>query len=213
MLSVSSKRSESETGTKTRRRNEALMSAIRDAVRAELAEHSYAELTFEGVARRARTSKPVLYRRYRTRAHMVVDALPNLQWESNEPDAGASESLREDLLTLFSAIVNNFVAIGVDNYRRLVAEADDELLALLHTQVIGLAERTVYPALDRARERGEIGTRAIPRLAAMSIGFLLRDRLLFTRPDVDRDTIAEILDTVYLPLITTISKPQRARPE
>lgn len=192
---------------KTRRRNEALMSAIRDAVRAELVEHGYADLTFEGVARRAKTSKPVLYRRYRTRAHMVVDALPNLRWEPDQIDLTASESLRDDLLKLFCAIADNFVAIGVDNYRRLVAEADDELLDLLHTQIIGLAERTVYPVLARARERGEIGGQEIARLPALSIGFLLRDLLVFTRVEVGRDAIAEILDTVYLPLIRTVSTP------
>ena len=191
---------------KTRRRNDALMTAIRDAVRAELTEHGYADLTFEGVARRAKTSKPVLYRRYRTRAHMVVDALPNLRWEPDDLVIDATESLRENLLTLFAAIVDNFVAIGVDNYRRLVADADDDLLDLLHAQIIGLAERTVYPALARARERDEIGPREISRLPAMSIGYLLRDRLLFTRAEVGRDAIAEILDTVYLPLISTVSR-------
>ncbi|KRD06954.1 TetR family transcriptional regulator [Mycobacterium sp. Root265] len=191
---------------KTRRRNDALMTAIRDAVRAELTEHGYAALTFEGVARRAKTSKPVLYRRYRTRAHMVVDALPNLRWEPDDLVFDATESLRENLLTLFAAIVDNFVAIGVDNYRRLVADADDDLLDLLHAQIIGLAERTVYPALARARERDEIGPREISRLPAMSIGYLLRDRLLFTRAEVGRDAIAEILDTVYLPLISTVSR-------
>lgn len=181
------------------------MTAIRDAVRAELSAHSYPDVTFEGVARRAKTSKPVLYRRYRSRAHMVIDALPNLQWEPDEDDLTSSESLRDNLLTLFSAVVDNFLVVGVDNYRSLIAEADDELLDLLHAQIIGLTERTVYPALERARERGEIGTRPIPRLAAMTVGLLLRDRLVFTRADVDRDTIAEILDTVYLPLITAVS--------
>lgn len=187
------------------------MSAIREAVNAELAEHRYAGVTFEGVARRAHTSKPVLYRRYRSRAHMVIDALPNLRWEPDETHLDSSESLRDNLLTLFGAVVDNFLAVGVDNYRSLIAEADDDLLGLLNTQVIGLTERTVYPALDRARERGEIGTRPIPRQAAMAIGLLLRDRLVFTRDDVDSDTVAEILDAVYLPLITAVSTPPPPR--
>lgn len=53
---------------------------------------------------------------------------------------------------------------------------------------------------------------AAARLPAMSIGFLLRDQLVFTRTDVGRDAIAEILDTVYLPLIDTLSRSQTARP-
>jgi AcrR family transcriptional regulator len=188
-----------------RRRDDVLMEAIRKATRAELADFGYAGVTYEGVARRVRTSKPVLYRRYPSRAHMVVDALPNLRLQPDDDSIASSQSLREDLLALFSAVVENFLAIGIDNYRSLIGDADDDLFNVLDAQVTGLAERTVYPALARARERGEIGPYDIPRRAATSIGALLRDEMVFARADVDTDTIAELLDTVYLPLIATVS--------
>jgi AcrR family transcriptional regulator len=189
------------------------MAAIRDATRAELADFGYAGVTYEGVARRVRTSKPVLYRRYRSRAHMVVDALPNLNWQPDDDAIAASQSLREELLALFGAVVDNFMAIGIDNYRSLIADADADLFNFLDAQVTGLAERTIYPALARARERGEIGPHEISRRAATSIGVLLRDEMVFARNDVGPDTIAEMLDTVYLPLIKTLSEqpPARAR--
>jgi AcrR family transcriptional regulator len=188
-----------------RRRDDVLMAAIREATRAELADFGYAGVTYEGVARRVKTSKPVLYRRYPSRAHMVIDALPNLRLAPDDAITPA-ETLREDLLTLFRAVVANFRAIGVDNYRSLIADADDDLFNFLDAQVTGLAERTVYPALARARERGEIGPHEIPRRAASSIGILMRDEMVFTRNDVGADTIAEILDTIYLPLIKTLSE-------
>jgi len=188
-----------------RRRDEVLMEAIREATRAELAEFGYAGVTYEGVARRVRTSKPVLYRRYPSRAHMVVDALPNLRWQPDDDGIAPSNSLREDLLGLFGTVVDNFLAIGIDNYRSLIGDADHDLFNFLDAQVTGLAERTVYPALARARERGEIGPREIPRRAATSIGALLRDEMVFARNDIGADTIAELLDTVYLPLIRTVS--------
>lgn len=191
------------------------MAAIREATRAELADFGYAGVTYEGVARRAQTSKPVLYRRYRSRAHMVVDALPNLHWQPDDDAIAASESLREDLLTLFGAVADNFIAIGIDNYRSLVADADDDLFNFLDAQVTGLAERTIYPALARAREREEIGPHEIPRRAATSIGSLLRDEMVFARNEVGPDTIAELLDTVYLPLIRAVSgqPTQRLSPQ
>jgi AcrR family transcriptional regulator len=194
----------SAAGT-VRRRDHVLMTAIRDATRAELADFGYAGVTYEGVARRVRTSKPVLYRRYPSRAHMVVDALPNLSWQPDEDAIAASQSLREDLLTLFGAVVDNFMAIGIDNYRSLIADADDDLFSFLDAQVTGLADRTIYPALARARERGEIGPHEIPRRAATSIGALLRDEMVFARNDIGADTIADLLDNVYLPLIRTVS--------
>jgi AcrR family transcriptional regulator len=188
-----------------RRRDDVLMDAIREATRAELADYGYAGVTYEGVARRVRTSKPVLYRRYRSRAHMVVDALPNLRWQPDDAGIAPTHSLREDLLALFGAVVNNFMIIGIDNYRSLIADADDDLFNVLDTQVTGLAERTIYPALARARERGEIGPHEIPRRAATSIGVLLRAEMVFTRNHIGHDTIAELLDTVYLPLIRAVS--------
>jgi AcrR family transcriptional regulator len=181
------------------------MAAIREATRAELADFGYAGVTYESVARRVRTSKPVLYRRYRSRAHMVVDALPNLRWQPDDDGIAPAQSLREDLLALFGAVVDNFMAIGIDNYRSLIADADGDLFNFLEAQVTGLANRTIYPALARARERGEIGPHDIPRRAATSIGALLRDEMVFARNDVGPDTIAELLDTVYLPLIRAVS--------
>ncbi|TDZ83007.1 Bacterial regulatory protein, tetR family [Mycobacteroides salmoniphilum] len=180
------------------------MSAIREATRAELADFGYAGVTYEGVARRAHTSKPVLYRRYPSRAHMVVDALPNLQWRPDN-DLMATQSLREDLLLIFGSAVENFLAIGVGNYRSLIAEANADLFEVLDTEVTGLAERTIYPALERARKRGELGPHEIPHRAATSIGTLLRDEMVFSRNAVSAETIAEIVETVYLPLVRSLS--------
>jgi AcrR family transcriptional regulator len=195
---------DSQAPVRVRRRDDELMAAIRAATRAELVDFGYAGVSYEGVARRARTSKPVLYRRYPTRAHMVVDALPNLHWRPDEDVV--FESLRDDLMHLFGVAVEGFRVIGIDNYRRLIADADDELLNSLDGQITKLSVRTIYPALARARDRGEIGGRHIPHRAATLIGTLVRDELFFARRDVDSTTLAELLDTVYLPLIKAISR-------
>jgi AcrR family transcriptional regulator len=195
---------DSQAPVRVRRRDDELMAAIRAATRAELVDYGYAGVSYEGVARRARTSKPVLYRRYPTRAHMVVDSLPNLHWRPD--DDVVSQSLRDDLMHLFGVAVENFRVIGIDNYRRLIADADDELLNSLNAQITKLSVRTIYPALARARDRGEIGARQIPHRAATLIGTLVRDELFFTRRDVDSTVLGELLDTVYLPLINAISR-------
>ena len=46
--------------THSRRRADDLLAAIDHATRAELEDRGYQGVTFDGVARRARTSKPVL---------------------------------------------------------------------------------------------------------------------------------------------------------
>src|SRR5437660_1497229 len=108
--------------TTTRRRADSLVDAIRAATRAELTERGYAGVTFEGVARRARTSKPVLYRRYRSRAHLVFDAIgPVIMVQSQ---GIATKSLRDDLLTLLRRVTAQLQAYGTDTIRNLIGEAD-----------------------------------------------------------------------------------------
>jgi AcrR family transcriptional regulator len=179
------------------------MLAIRDAIRSELTDHGYPGVTFEGVARRAKTSKPVLYRRYPSRAHMVIDAL--LALPRQPVPASATPSLREDLLTLLDAIMLRIDRIGIDTYRSLIADADDELLDIITAQLVELADQTIYRALADARDRGEIGPAKIPERAATTIVALVRNEVFFTRNPVDRETLTDVLDNVYLPLIGTVS--------
>lgn len=200
---MSKPKTRSPNETVVRRRDDVLMSAIRDATRAELAERGYSGVTFEGVARRAQTSKPVLYRRYPSRAHMVVDALPALRWQASQTTD--ARSLRDDLSALLSDALDRFHSIGIDTYRRLIADADDELLDTLDAQLTQLANQTIYSALSRARDRGEIGPSDIPDRAATAIAVLLRNELFFTRKPVDQQIVIDILDNVYLPLIEAVS--------
>jgi AcrR family transcriptional regulator len=186
-----------------RRRDEVLVNALREATRAELAEHGYAGVTFEGVARRARTSKRVLYRRYRSRAHMVADALPALSWQPKPTKAKGS--LRKELLAIFSAVVDRFERIGIDTFCALLSELD---VALLDEYSAELSERftqTLRSALSQAAERGEIGPSPIPDRVVTAGLALLRHEMLFSRRAVSRQTLLELIDTVYFPLIAAVS--------
>jgi AcrR family transcriptional regulator len=187
-----------------RRRDDVLMSAIREATRDELTDHGYPGVTFEGVARRAKTSKPVLYRRYRSRAHMVVDAL--LVLPRQPVPASPSPSLREDLLALLDAIMLRIDRIGINTYRSLIADADDELFETITTQLAELADQTIHRALSDARDRGEIGPAEIPDRAATAIAALVRNEVFFARGPVGRAALIDILDNVYLPLIDALSR-------
>jgi AcrR family transcriptional regulator len=179
------------------------MAAIREATRAELADHGYPRVTFEGVARRAKTSKPVLYRRYRSRAHMVVDAL--LAVPRQPVPACRTPSLREEMLALLDVMMARFRRIGIDTYRSVIADADDELLDTITAQLAELADQTIYRTLSDARERGEIGSAKIPERAATAIAALVRNELFFSRGPVDKEALIDILDNVYLPLIEAVS--------
>src|ERR1700677_3554696 len=93
------------TGGVTRRRGEALESALLDAACAELQAAGYQSMTMEAVADRAGTSRAVLYRRWPKKAELVVAALrrhrPMLSGEV--PDTG---NLRGDVLALLTRLHN-----------------------------------------------------------------------------------------------------------
>lgn len=188
----------------SRRRDDVLLSAIRDATWAELIDHGYSGVTFEGVARRAKTGKPVLYRRYGSRAQMVTDALPTLRIELVE--VVPTESLRGDIMILVETIVETWQHIGIDTYRSLIAEADDATLQIFQARVAASADQTIRRALDAARERGEIGAAAIPDLVATSIFALVRNELFFARRKIESNALAELVDSVYLPAIDAASR-------
>jgi AcrR family transcriptional regulator len=196
-----------ESGYVTRRRDDVLQAAIHEAIRAELAECGYTGVSFDKVARRAKTSRSVIYRRYRSRAHMVTDALPSLHWPHEWQSAG---SLRQDLVDLFTVILERFHSVGIDTYRRLGAEADDELFDESTTLISELTNRTIHHALSDARDRGEIGPAPLPEPVEMTLLALVRNGVFFTRKPVDEHTLTELIDTVYLPLIDVVSRtPQR----
>lgn len=184
---------------RTRRRGEELAEAIRAAVLDELAERGYPNLTFEGVAKRAQTSKPVLYRRYTSRAHMVIDA-----WTQDPPiDALPSGmgALREDLLALGRVFSRRFEALGIETVRGLLADVSPQEAESLADITTAWVPTQLTVVLDAARERGEIGPEALPPRVQTLPVVLARHELL-QNGSLDEATLVEIVDTVCLPLLT-----------
>jgi AcrR family transcriptional regulator len=188
----------------TRRRGADLERAIFGAVWEELADVGYASFTMERVAARARTSTPVLYRRWATRAQMVVAAMSyGVPAESGLPDTGR---LRDDVIALLLRLERRFDDLPADAVRGLIAEVlRDPAAAELREYVVqdectDLVLRLMY----RAAERGEIDPARITARVASVPKDLIRSQYL-TRPDgggVPEQAIVEIVDEVFLPLVS-----------
>jgi AcrR family transcriptional regulator len=71
---------------------------ILDAALEVLADSGYDRLTMDAVAHRAKASKATLYRRWNSKATLVVEALARAKGVPELPDTG---DLRSDLLTAF----------------------------------------------------------------------------------------------------------------
>lgn len=185
----------------TRRRGDELESAIFDAVWEELNDVGYAALTISGVAARARTSKPVLYRRWPSRAQLVFAALVGRTSKEMPPsDTGA---LRSDVITLLSQSAKKTDNYDYDVFWGLLAETyrDPELASLVRTGIIEAGRSGPLAIIvERAVRRGEVSPdRVTPRRISLPLD-LVRNEVL-ARGSIDRRAIEEIVDDIYLPLL------------
>ncbi len=188
-------------GAPTRRRGAALENAITDAAWDVLVEHGYNGFTYEAVAARAGTSKPVLYRRWPQREDLLIATLTRYWRPLGIPDTG---SLRQDALTLLRTVNAErgrtviLLRIHLADYFRETGTDFNDLRSRLLP-----ADRTPPFAqlVDRAAARGELTD--VPRSArVVNLPFdLVRHDMLMTMGPVPDESIVEIVDTVWLPLL------------
>ncbi|HET9139946.1 TetR/AcrR family transcriptional regulator [Actinophytocola sp.] len=187
---------------RSRRRGEELEQAILDAAWDELCTSGYAGLTIEAVAARAGTSKPVIYRRWSSRAALALAAWSGRQPPNTQPiDTG---SLRSDLLAMFTRIARRADAIMSQTIAGVMAEAfrDPEVIAILQEQLRStpLAE-AITRIVHRAADRGELPPTTLPdRAARLPLDLVRGEAILRTGPITD-ETITGIVDEIYLPLL------------
>jgi AcrR family transcriptional regulator len=130
--------------------------AILDATLEILMEKGYAGLTIDGVAARTGVGRPTIYRRWASKPELVIAALAQSIGLSPTPDSGG---LREDLLAfardqvrMMNAPQSRRVTAG------LVADlvADPDLAERYFSEYIGPRRTTVWQALERGIQRGEL---------------------------------------------------------
>lgn len=194
-----------------RRRGAALESALLDAAWAELVELGYAGMTYEGVARRASTSRPVVYRRWPTKPELALAAVRH--WYDEHPIAlPDTGTLRGDVIALleeFHAKRRDIMPLFLARLGAYFEETGTNVADLRDTLTLASrAKPLMDPILERAAARGEISLSTItPRLAAVPID-LFRNELLIGGA-IGRATIESIVDEVFLPLVTLRPAPSR----
>ncbi|MFF2050279.1 TetR/AcrR family transcriptional regulator [Leifsonia sp. NPDC058194] len=184
---------------KSRRRGPALEAAIYAAIQNQLAEVGYAGLSFEGVAAEAGTSKGVLYRRWSTKAQMVVAATANAADETPIiiSDTG---SLRGDLLALLGAVQSLFSTQDRETVLSLLAQLGSPEMADLHRSLLTRNTEVIMQIIDRARERGELGN-GTPHTSVLSLPFDVVRHDHFILGQMPDAAFADFLDYCYIPAL------------
>ncbi|MFI5844481.1 TetR/AcrR family transcriptional regulator [Catenuloplanes sp. NPDC051500] len=186
-----------------RRRGAELDNALLDAAWAELTDRGYELLSPESVAERAGTSKSVVYRRWPAKGDLVRAALLHAAGRDpvTVPDTG---ELRGDVIALLRQVNERRVALASaliaqlgDLYRATGTSIDD-----LRAAVAAGHRSAMEQIVDRAAGRGEVDPSRLTRRIVRLPEDLFRHELLMTSralPDAD---IIEIVDTIFLPLVT-----------
>ncbi len=188
---------------KTRRRGAELEEALLDAAWTELQAVGYAALTFDGVAARAGTSKPVLYRRWPGKVDLVLAALQHGGLFSRRElvDTG---SLRGDVLRAlrdFNAYRSGFMA-AISVYMASINVETGLSPADLRERLLGGRSTIGRVMLERAAARGEIPARDWPDgIASLPSDLVRHDLVMSLKPLPDR-RIVEIVDDIWLPLVS-----------
>ncbi|MFI9326828.1 TetR/AcrR family transcriptional regulator [Kitasatospora sp. NPDC052868] len=166
-------------------RGEKVRAAVLEATLAELAEMRYAALTVDGVARRAGVHKTTVYRRWRDRDALIVDALTGqLAADIPIPDTGTVEG---DLRALARGLA---AWLGGPSGAAVLAVMLSEAV-----QAPGVAEararifedrlRRAEPVVVRAVGRGELPAGVDPAEVVKALAAPLYFRVLITAEPVD----------------------------
>jgi AcrR family transcriptional regulator len=185
-----------------RRRGDELDAAIRHAVLQLLAANGPGGVTMEAVASAARTSKPVLYRRWSNRASLLRDTLLRLATAAiPHEDTG---SYRGDMLAILRGWAALFSGPDAPTLQALISAMahDQDLAAAFREDVIGWRKKEMAALLSRGIARGDVRA-DVPVEIARELGqSVLWHRLLVTGDPIDDDLVVALVDDVLVPFVS-----------
>jgi AcrR family transcriptional regulator len=166
-----------------------------------LQEHGYDRLTVDAVAATARASKATVYRRWPSKAELVLAAfIEGVRQVAVTPETG---TLRGDLLRL-GEVVCQEAHQHASTIRAVLVEVsrNPALNDVMQHQFIDQRKALIRHVLQQAVDRGEIDGAAISdELWDLLPGYLIFRSIIPSRPPTRR-TVQALVDDVVLPSLT-----------
>jgi AcrR family transcriptional regulator len=175
--------------------------AIASAVVEVLGRSGYAGLTMDAVAMAARVGKATIYRRWSSKAELLLSVLDVVGGPVLEiPDTGA---LREDLIAVLTEVVELFGGPSGRAIRSLLGAVIDDPVLREGCRSLPLAnwDAAWETVLARAVQRGELPAGAGRSVAAEVGPAVLALRWLVTGRPLDDTVVTELVDRAVLPLL------------
>lgn len=178
--------------------------AILDAALEVLAEVGYAGMTMDMVAVRAKAGKATVYRRWSSKADLVLDAVTHLKRGQVDldrlPDTG---TLRGDLVglirpkTIEEERQRLRVMVGLASVLSHDAGLADAVNAAIHEPWVEVNCLLMRRAIDR----GEISASVDVETLSLVIPSMAAFRMLIQRKPVDREFLVSLIDGLLLPAL------------
>lgn len=166
-----------------------------------LIELGYDRLTMDAVAKRSRASKATLYRRWETKASLVVEALVRAKPArlAGDQDTG---SLRSDLLATFCGHGGvNETATKVLGAVITALSTDAEFAGEFREKFIAPKVAVTQAIYQRAKDRGEIREDIDLDVIGPALAGILLHRTFILGVPPDDATIERVVDHVILPAV------------
>ena len=173
---------------------------ILDAALEVLAECGYDRLTMDAVAQRAKASKATLYRRWNSKATLVVDALASQKSTPAVPDTG---DLRTDLLTAFCGMggLTDHDTTATFGAVMTALSTDPEFASEFRTRVLVPKSQLSRTVFQRARDRGEVRDDIDLDLVAPSLAGIVLHRLFVMGEEPGPALIERVIEQIILPAV------------
>jgi AcrR family transcriptional regulator len=186
-----------EAPRRGRPRSEKARLAILEAAAELLLERGLSAVSMDAVAERAGVSKATIYRWWRTKETLALDALYN-EWATAAPPARSTGSLRGDLL----ALLRPWVRLASSRpYGRVIsallteAQMDPEFAAIYQSRFVEPRREQGRAVFRHAMERGEIPADTKIEVALDLLYGPLYHRLLHGHAPLNDRFLRDVVDT------------------
>lgn len=176
---------------------------ILDAALEVLSETGYEGMTIDMVATRAKAGKATIYRRWPSKAELVIDAVACMKKHEATAPLPDTGTLRGDLIAM---IKPQSIEDGEKKFQimagvlAMIGQAP-ELAEAANAAIIqprAAANRTL---MQRAKDRGEIAAGCDIDTVSLVTPSMVAYRVLLLRKTVDREYLISLIDGVLLPAL------------
>jgi len=195
-----------ETSVNTRKRGDTLVESIYDAAVKLIKEVGYANLTFQQIAKAAKTSRSVLYRRWANMFDLLMEIVDD---RSSKALGGQlidrienTGTLRGDLLNLLKLYQMTYTEIGPEILSAVLFEIGQGNNKVHEAEVDAAAKNILVmrKLLRNAKSRGEKIKEVSDITLTLPFNLIRMEYLLYKYVDYDR--IALFVDEILLPVFT-----------